>query len=131
MNTEKDLLMYYHSCIKTVGMYTSLSFGALAYSRFYRGKENYLYNLILVLVSLCLTLVSLFNSYYFMLYFDEFQEKLNLKNLKTFKYVPKLLLGINSILLLLGTFTFLREIYSSFSSSQISEEENLSNLLTI
>ena len=131
MNTEKDLLMYYHSCIKTVGMYTSLSFGALAYSRFYRGKENYLYNLILVLVSLCLTLVSLFNSYYFMLYFDEFQEKLNLKNLKTFKYVPKLLLGINSILLLLGTFTFLREIYSSFSSSETSEEENLSNLLTI
>lgn len=131
MNTEKDLLMYYHSCIKTVGMYTSLSFGALAYSRFYRGKENYLYNLILVLVSLCLTLVSLFNSYYFMLYFDEFQEKLNLKNLKTFKYVPKLLLGINSILLLLGTFTFLREIYSSFSSSEMSEEENLSNLLTI
>ena len=98
---------------------------------FYRGKENYLYNLILVLVSLCLILVSIFNSYYFMLYFDEFQEKLNLKNLKTFKYVPKLLLGINSILLLLGTFTFLREIYSSFSSSQISEEENLSNLLTI
>lgn len=131
MNTEKDLLMYYHSCIKTVGMYTSLSFGALAYSRFYRGKENYLYNLILVLVSLCLILVSLFNSYYFMLYFDEFQEKLNLKNLNVFKYVPKLLLGINSILLLLGTFTFLREIYSSFSSSETSEEENLSNLLTI
>ena len=131
MNTEKDLLMYYHSCIKTVGMYTSLSFGALAYSRFYRGNENYIYNIILVLISLCLTLVSIFNSYYFMLYFENSQNKLKIKSLENYKYVPKLLIGINCIIFILGTFTFLREIYSFFSSSEPSSEENLSNLLTI
>ena len=130
MNTEKDLLMYYHSCIKTVGMYTSLSFGALAYSRFYRGNENYIYNLTLVLVSLCLILVSIFNSYYFMLYFEDSQKKLKIKSLENYKYVPKLLIGINSIIFMLGIFTFLREIYSSFSSEP-SDDDDITNLLTI
>ena len=130
MNTEKDLLMYYHSCIKTVGMYTSLSFGALAYSRFYRGNENYIYNLTLVLVSLCLTLVSIFNSYYFMLYFEDSQNKLKIKSLENYKYVPMILIGVNSIIFILGTFTFLREIYSSFSSEP-SDDDDIKNLLTI
>ena len=130
MNTEKDLLMYYHSCIKTVGMYTSLSFGALAYSRFYRGNQNFIYNLTLVLVSLCLTFVSIFNSYYFMLYFEDSQKKLKTKSLKNYKYVPMLLLAVNSIIFILGIFTFLREVYSSFSS-ETSDDDYIKNLLTI
>lgn len=130
MNTEKDLLMYYHSCIKTVGMYTSLSFGALAYSRFYRGNENFIYNLTLVLVSLCLTFVSIFNSYYFMLYFEDSQKKLKTKSLENYKYVPMLLLAVNSIIFILGIFTFLREVYSSFSS-ETSDDDYIKNLLTI
>ena len=130
MNTEKDLLMYYHSCIKTVGMYTSLSFGALAYSRFYRGNENFIYNLTLVLVSLCLTFVSIFNSYYFMLYFEDSQKKLKTKSLENYKYVPMLLLAVNSIIFILGIFTFLREIYSSFSSETL-DDDDIKNLLTI
>ena len=130
MNTEKDLLMYYHSCIKTVGMYTSLSFGALAYSRFYRGNENFIYNLTLILVSLCLTFVSIFNSYYFMLYFEDSQKKLKTKSLKNYKYVPMLLLAVNSIIFILGIFTFLREVYSSLSS-ETSDDDYIKNLLTI
>ena len=130
MNTEKDLLMYYHSCIKTVGMYTSLSFGAFAYSRFYRGNQNFIYNLTLVLVSLCLTFVSIFNSYYFMLYFEDSQKKLKTKSLKNYKYVPMLLLAVNSIIFILGIFTFLREVYSSFSS-ETSDDDYIKNLLTI
>ena len=130
MNTEKDLLMYYHSCIKTVGMYTSLSFGALAYSRFYRGNENFIYNLTLVLVSLCLTFVSIFNSYYFMLYFEDSQKELKTKSLENYKYVPMLLLAVNSIIFILGIFTFLREVYSSFSS-ETSDDDYIKNLLTI
>ena len=130
MNTEKDLLMYYHSCIKTVGMYTSLSFGALAYSRFYRGNENFIYNLTLILVSLCLTFVSIFNSYYFMLYFEDSQKELKTKSLENYKYVPMLLLAVNSIIFILGIFTFLREVYSSLSS-ETSDDDYIKNLLTI
>ena len=57
METEKDILMYFHTTLRNMGLYTSLSFGALGYSRFYRGKSP-TYNIYLIIVSLVFTFIS-------------------------------------------------------------------------
>ena len=41
MKTEKELLMMYHTALRNIGLYTSISLAALAYSRAYRGKGFY------------------------------------------------------------------------------------------
>ena len=51
MDSEKAILMYYHTALRNVGLYTSVSFILLASSRFYRGK-NKMYNLIYIILSL-------------------------------------------------------------------------------
>ena len=40
METERDLLMFYHTSIRNIALFTSVSFAALGYSRFYRGKDK-------------------------------------------------------------------------------------------
>ena len=41
METEKDLLMFYQTSLRNVGLFTSISLALLGYSRFYRGKNKY------------------------------------------------------------------------------------------
>ena len=55
---EKDILMYYHTTFRNVGLYTSVSVAMLGYSRFYRGK-NKLYNLAFIVISLVFLFFSL------------------------------------------------------------------------
>ena len=38
MDTEKDLLMFYQTSLRNVGLFTSVSLALLAVSRYYRGK---------------------------------------------------------------------------------------------
>lgn len=40
MKTEKDLLMYYHTGLRSVGLYTSLSLALLGYSRYFREQHE-------------------------------------------------------------------------------------------
>ena len=47
----KNLIMFYQTTLRNVGLFTSISFGALGYSRFHRGKSQ-LYNLMLILLSI-------------------------------------------------------------------------------
>lgn len=54
--------MYFHSAFRNVGLFTSLSFGALAYSRVYRGKTP-LYDAILISISLLFLLLSFTMNY--------------------------------------------------------------------
>jgi hypothetical protein len=46
-----SLLTYYQTSLRNIGLFTSLSFGALGYSRFYRGKIWFI-NILLILVSM-------------------------------------------------------------------------------
>ena len=71
--TYKDLMMYYQTSIRNVALTTAVSFAALGYSRFYRGK-NQLYVSGMVLVSLlilsCSFLLNLF-------LYDDIQKYIN------------------------------------------------------
>ena len=55
--SDKDLLMYYQSTLRNVGVSLTVSYAALTYSRFYRAK-NYIYSTGMVLASLLLLLIS-------------------------------------------------------------------------
>ena len=58
METEKDILMFYQTSLRNVGLYTSISFALLASSRFYRGK-NKMYNVLFIVLSLLVLLCSI------------------------------------------------------------------------
>jgi len=41
----KEILMFYHTSLRNVGLYTSISLALLGSSRFYRGKGDQIYNI--------------------------------------------------------------------------------------
>lgn len=51
MADNQKLLMYFHTAFRNIGLYTTLSYGSLAYSRVFRGK-NPTYNLLLIVISM-------------------------------------------------------------------------------
>ena len=54
-----QLLTYYNTVLRNIGLFTSLSFGSLAYSRFYRGKI-WLINILLIFISIIFVITTLF-----------------------------------------------------------------------
>ena len=58
-NLDKSLrvLTYYHTSIRNIGLYSSLAFASLVYSRFHRGKTFFI-NIALIITSLVLTIIS-------------------------------------------------------------------------
>jgi|TARA_B110000003_G_scaffold126807_1_gene128852 hypothetical protein len=83
METEKDVLMFYQTSLRNVGLYTSISFGLLASSRFYREK-NKIYNILFIVLSLLVLLCSITLCKYLL---DDL--KIMKKNLHEIKYLNK------------------------------------------
>ena len=118
METKKDLMMYYQTSLRNVGLYTSLSFGALGYSRFYRQKDA-IYNVFMIIFSIVFTIISLTISINLLSDINKFQKKLKSTEIKKWLYLPKTIMVFNVGSLLLAFFTFYKEI---------STEENLKDL---
>ena len=109
MDSEKDLLMYYQSSLRNVGLFTSVSLALLAVSRHYR-KKTFLFNTAYIIFSLlflvaamliCLFLIQTLKS-----------EKNNFKNLKhieKLEIIPKLTLAINIIISIFIIFTLIKQ----------------------
>jgi len=53
----QTILMYYHTSLRNIGLYTSLSLATLAASRFHRDK-SFLLNISLIVVSIVFNLIS-------------------------------------------------------------------------
>ena len=104
---KKEIMMYYHTTFRNVGLLTTLSFGSLGYSRYYRGKIYY-YNIVLILVSLILLLMAiLFNLYLYtdiQEYVNEYQDK----DVERFVTINYIMAGVHSVLALLCIFTLFR-----------------------
>jgi hypothetical protein len=49
--TFKEILMFYHTSLRNVGLYTSVSLTLLGSSRFYRGTGNSIYNVAFLIIS--------------------------------------------------------------------------------
>lgn len=114
---EKSILMYYHTTLRNVGLYTSVSLALLGYSRFYRGKI-YLYNISFILLSLTLLILTVYKTQLFVSTLitqindlkkenDIYDDKYNLEDLVI---VPKTMVIMNSIICVFGFYTLTREI---------------------
>ena len=109
METEKDILMYFHTSVRNMGLYTSLSFGALGYSRFYRGK-NPTYNIYLIIVSLVFTFISVYTGVCLIKDINTFNEKIKSSNITKWEIIPKLIIIFNFGALLLSLSTLYGEV---------------------
>lgn len=102
LNTK--LLMYFHTTLRNVGLFTTLSYASLAYSRAYRGT-NSMYDIMLILISIAFIVIAAILNY--SLYKDVKLKIQNNKNLELLN-ILYVIFGIHSILLILGLITALR-----------------------
>lgn len=107
LETFKDLIMYYQTSIRNVALTTAVSFAALGYSRFYRGK-NKMYTVGLAFISvLLLTCSTLLNS----LLYNSLQPYLKnpkYKDIEQWIVINKIFFVIHFLLLFFGFFTVYR-----------------------
>lgn len=109
METEKDILMYFHTTLRNMGLYTSLSFGALGYSRFYRGKSP-TYNIYLIIVSLVFTFISIYTGVCLIKDINTFNKKIKSSRINKWKIIPKLIIIFNFGAFLLSLSTLYVEV---------------------
>lgn len=117
METQKDLHMWFHTSLRNVGLFTSVSFGALAYSRIYREKRAF-YNLFLILASITFMMVSLMINWYLIQNYETYQKKIQSSSSSSsssssedaiLALVPRIVFVFNVGILGLGVSTFIRE----------------------
>ena len=110
LQSNKDILMYYQTTIRNVALTTAVSFAALGYSRFYRGKST-IYASGLVLVSLliisssCIININLYN-----LIINHTKTDNSLISANNFLSVNILFMISHIMIILFGLYTFYRLI---------------------
>lgn len=109
METEKDLLMFYQTSLRNVGLFTSVSLALLGYSRFYRGK-NKAYNVAFIVLSLSILLCAITISKYLITDIEKMSRNIETKYLEKWVALPKYILFVNSLVGVFGFITLLREI---------------------
>lgn len=101
--------MYFHTTLRNIGVYTTLSFAALAYSRVYRGKLLY-YDLLLISISQAFLVIAALVNYFlyqdFLAYIDKEPDMAKLGILL------QIIVGVHLVLLMLGIITIVRSITS-------------------
>ena len=108
MSSEKELIMFYQTTLRNVGLYTSISLAALGYSRFYRGK-NRLYNVAFILISLALLSVSIYIARLLLLDINDSRTN-DMMMIKKWIQILYYIIGINCIVGLFGVLTLYREM---------------------
>ena len=108
IEVNQKIDMYFHSALRNVGLYTSLSFAALAYSRVHRGKTP-IYDMILIAISMAFLLLSFIMNYVLNndvkqhLEQSESSEKENM-----YLLITQSVFGIHGVLFVLGLGTLVR-----------------------
>lgn len=111
MATENEILNFYHTALRNVGLYTSISFALLASSRFYRGK-NKAYNVMFLLFSLSILFCAISLCKYLIDDLKSMKEKLDeTKYLSKWQTIPQAILYIDIAIGCIITFTLVKELY--------------------
>lgn len=105
-SSNTNLLMYFHTTLRNVGLFTTLSYASLAYSRAYRGM-NPMYDILLILVSISFLIIAAIINYSL---YKDVQLKIQNNNKSELLNILYVIFGIHSILLILGIITALRSI---------------------
>ena len=110
METEKDILMFYQTSLRNVGLYMSISFALLASSRFYRGK-NKMYNILFLLLSLSILLCSITMCKYLIDDLKNMKQNLDeIKYLNKWETIPQVIYYVNITIGLIGATTLFKQI---------------------
>ncbi len=113
MQTEKDILMFYQTSLRNVGLYTSISFALLASSRFYRGK-NKMYNILFIVLSLLVLLCSITICKYLMDDIKNMKQGLDkVKYVNKWENIPQVIYYVNISVGLIGLTTLLKQLYNN------------------
>ena len=105
---NKKLDMYFHTVFRNVGLYTSLSFAALVYSRVHRGTIP-IYDIVLIAISMAFLLLSFTMNYVLNRDVKQHLEQSEVSEKeKMYLLVTQVVFGIHGILFILGLGTLVR-----------------------
>ena len=107
----RDLVMFYQTTIRNVALTTAVSFAALGYSRFYRGKSN-LYAQGMVIVSICILIASTILNYFLYNSVIEYSKLKKFNNINELLIVNYLFMLAHSIAIFFAFYTLYR-LYSN------------------
>lgn len=108
----KELIMYFQTSIRNVALTTAVSFAALGYSRYYRGKSK-LYVIGMVLVSLLLLSASFLLNLFL---YNDIQKYINnpkYKAIEKWSNINKVFIVIHVITIFFAIYTFYRALIGS------------------
>ena len=114
-NDYSNFLRTYHTMLRNIGLYISLSLATLAYSRFYRGKNtrnDFLYNIGILFIGIILLSIS-FSINYKLLQDIKMFNLSNVKDLEQYKTwfnLPYITIVIIFLLFGFNIFTLIREL---------------------
>ena len=109
MKTERDMLMYFQTTLRNAGLYTTVSFAALGYSRYYRGKDR-LFNVSLIVASMIFMLITIYLSKYLIDDIELWKNDVETYNIDKYMILPKSVYYMNITLFVLALYTLVREI---------------------
>jgi len=98
------MLMFYHTALRNVGLYTSVSFTSLGYSRVYR-HQNYFYNNILIMVSLIFVFIAFSINYILLNELYDYSSKNDDSALDKWIFIPEIIMIIELFLMILAIIT--------------------------
>ena len=116
--TEKDLIMMYHTTLRNMGLYTSLSMALLGYSRYYRGRGSMVYNVCFIIFSLIFLLGAMTIGYYLIQDLEKLLPTVKKGEgeenkpfiLRKWLDLPKMILVVETGILCFGVYTLVEQI---------------------
>jgi len=103
----RDLIMYYQTSIRNVALTTAVSFAALGYSRFYRGKSK-MYTSGMVFVSLLIILASFILNYHLYNSIQKYKNLTKTKQISNWEIVNILFFVSHAVAILFAFYTLYR-----------------------
>ena len=104
---EIDFMMFYHTALRNVGLFTTISLATLTYSRFYRKKSNF-YSIGLVLISIVFLLMAMLLNIYLFNISNNYTIDKKSNNVNNLLIFNKIIFILHISLIFYATFTFYR-----------------------
>jgi len=101
---------YFQTTVRNIGLYTSISFASLGYSRAHRGKDHII-NIMMIFVSIIFTIIALIFATYLLDDIQTFK-----KGTSDYDYIdkwiiiPQIMYATNVVLLLISLYTLFNEL---------------------
>ena len=102
--------MYFQTSIRNVALTTAVTCAILGYSRFYRGRDFYMYNNLLIFASILVISASCYLNVLLMQNVNKNKQRDGFKYLNNYFNINIIFLVVHIILIMLGILTLFRNI---------------------